>query len=1136
MRVLVFLSWAASGTLSAQPVARSLPTGSTLSESLAGDETRTYRIEVPAGRVAEVSIREEQGIAGIFVLRAPDGKEVARIDPLKRIPAAKVLLIGPGANLVQVTPANHGAMTRVFQFSVSEARPAAKDDASRFSAEQLIGEGERILGGFEPGYLASALANLRAAFELWKQIGDRSRQADTLHHIGSVLHFQGEMKAATEAYQQTLDISAAQHDENGQVAALFGLAFTDYDTAQYAKEAELAEQALEIARRMQDSRGESDALSILGLSFYARGENEKARADFLAMLDAARRAGDRVREADAHNDLGLLEYQLANFPQAEQHYSEALAIFRQESEPVKIAQELNNLAVLFANLGDQRQAISYLEEALPIRKAVAQPGSYANTLYNAGVSYASLGDYQRALDLYNAALPIFRSVSHRVGEAYTLQEQAEAYIWLGEDGKAEQLLKQALAIWRAISNRRGEIQTLLILGNAHRAEHRYSQALAEELEVLSVGEAAGYQREQALAQNNVASILLRTGDTRASLEASAKGLEMSRRIGDRSQESTALRLEGQAWRQLGESKAARKALEDALALQREMGIQPREADTLAELARLDSAEGLLPEAGEHVAEALRLTESALASFGSRQYRMEIASSHRAFYELAIDIAMQSHDTAKAFEISERARARGLVDLITEARLDLREGADPEILARERRIEEALDARQDRLMRLLAINHSAAREAAARREIEELLDQYQAVETEIREKSSQYASLTQPRTLSLSETQALLPESGTVLIEFWLGETRSYAWVVSKKDCRGFALPARATIEEQARRAYAALNARNDDPPAKETLAQREQRLARARAEFLRTAASLSSELLAPLGAGLDAHRLWMVADGALAYLPFAAIPDPVTHGPLVKEHEIVGLPSASVLAALREQIAGRVPAKKMAAVFADPVFSAHDERVVPRGEDRTVASGESGIGDLARLYFTREEADAIRSLAPAGEIRTELDFNANRSAVRDPSLGGYRVIHFATHGMLDSKHPELSGIALSMVDRHGNAQDGFLRLHEIYNLKLNADLVVLSGCQTALGEEVRSEGLIGLARGFMYAGSPQVMASLWSVRDRAVAELMRRFYDRLLSRHMEPAAALRSAQISMLAESRWSDPYDWAAFTIQGSR
>jgi CHAT domain-containing protein len=195
---------------------------------------------------------------------------------------------------------------------------------------------------------------------------------------------------------------------------------------------------------------------------------------------------------------------------------------------------------------------------------------------------------------------------------------------------------------------------------------------------------------------------------------------------------------------------------------------------------------------------------------------------------------------------------------------------------------------------------------------------------------------------------------------------------------------------------------------------------------------------------------------------------------------------------------------------------------------------ESGVNRFLRLRFTRVEAEAIASLAPEGRKFSALDFVASRATVNQTDLSGFRYLHFATHGLLNSRRPELSGIVLSLVDEQGQPQDGFLRLHEIYNMKLNADLVVLSGCRTALGKEIKGEGLIGLTRGFMHAGAKSVMASLWGVEDRATAELMKRFYAGMLGEGLSPSAALCAAQRAMLKDKHRPQPYYWAAFTLQG--
>jgi CHAT domain-containing protein len=272
------------------------------------------------------------------------------------------------------------------------------------------------------------------------------------------------------------------------------------------------------------------------------------------------------------------------------------------------------------------------------------------------------------------------------------------------------------------------------------------------------------------------------------------------------------------------------------------------------------------------------------------------------------------------------------------------------------------------------------------------------------------------------------------------------------------------------------------------------------------------------------------------------MPVPGTTKLLMEGHEVIMLPSASVLSALQSEAAGRTRAEKAVAVFADPVFSSDDPRVAHRAErsegDPAVlrAVDEAGIVSLARLYSSRHEADTIAGMAPPRSVWKAVDFDASRAQIIRPDLADYRIIHLATHALLNSRHPELSGVVLSLVNSNGQLQDGFLTLNEIYNLKLHADLVVLSGCQTALGKEIRSEGLVGLTRGFMYAGSPRVIASLWSIRDRATAEFMRRLYRAMLLGHLAPAAALRQTQLSMLHDARWSDPYYWAAFVAQGER
>jgi CHAT domain-containing protein len=450
-----------------------------------------------------------------------------------------------------------------------------------------------------------------------------------------------------------------------------------------------------------------------------------------------------------------------------------------------------------------------------------------------------------------------------------------------------------------------------------------------------------------------------------------------------------------------------------------------------------------------------------------------------------------------------------------------------------------------------------------KEIDSITSEYEELRAQIRASSPRYGALTQPQPLSLTEIQQQVLDPDTLLLEYSLGDNASYLFVVSQTSITSYQLPKRNEIEAATRRVRELLTAPQPRPGEAES--ERQARIKEARADYWPQATALSRTLLGPAASQLGVKRLLIVADGALQYLPFGALPapeverqgymgtvglatdkirnpQPATRDMLIVKHEIVHLPSASALAVLRRELAGRQPAAKAVAVLADPVFSADDTRVKPG--NKALDGGEipsdltRAVSDvrstLRRLLMARDEAEAILSVTPRNGGFAALDFRASRATATGDELKNYRIVHFATHSLLNSEHPELSGLVLSLVDEQGRRQDGFLRMHEIFNLRLPADLVVLSACQTGLGKEIKGEGLVGLTRGFMYAGAARVVASLWEVNDVATAELMKRFYHRMLKDGMRPAAALRAAQIEMLEKPQWQSPFYWAAFVLQG--
>jgi len=386
------------------------------------------------------------------------------------------------------------------------------------------------------------------------------------------------------------------------------------------------------------------------------------------------------------------------------------------------------------------------------------------------------------------------------------------------------------------------------------------------------------------------------------------------------------------------------------------------------------------------------------------------------------------------------------------------------------------------------------------------------------------------------------------LQYGLGEERSFLWAVTKDSLSSFELPARKVLEDAARESYALITNRQSINPQIDDNYQT--KIESAERLLNQKVANLSQVLLGPVANQLGNKRLIVVTEGALQYLPFDALPLPQQPAGvgltkmLLETNEVVVEPSISTLIAIRNSRKGETLPGKLVAIIADPVFSNNDDRVQSdarfstialaaseQTSQKTVAATRDGLG---RLTHASEEAEAISATAPWGTTMVAKGFDASRQTAMSLNVSQYQIIHFATHGFIDSDHPELSGIVLTMVDHHGNKLDGMMPLHDIHSLNLSAELTVLSACQTALGKDVKGEGLVGLTHSFMSAGSKSVIASLWKVDDRATTVLMGHLYESMLQQGMSPAAALRTAKLKMVQDQRWSAPYYWAGFVLQG--
>jgi len=854
-----------------------------------------------------------------------------------------------------------------------------------------------------------------------------------------------------------------------------------------------------------------------------------------------RTLGDRASEATALNWMGLLCHEQGDNQKALEHHQQALPLRRAVGDRSGEAATLNNIGAVYGNLGENEKALEYYQQALPLLRAVGDRRGEAATLNNIGAVYGNLGENEKALEYYQQALPLQRAVGDRSREAAILNNIGLIYGNLGENQKALEYYQQALPLLRAVGDRRGEAATLNGIGAVYRNLGENQKALEYYQQALPLRRAVGDRSGEAVTLNNIGTVYGHLGENQKALEYYQQALPLQRAVGDRRGEAVSLNNIGAVHRHLRETLSAPENLERALALARSVGARDTEARALNNLALTERDRGNLDQARAHLEAALAITEALRSQVAAQELRASFLASVEGRYKLHTDLLMQLHKArpaegfdALAFAAAERGRARSLLEMLREARAEIRQGVEPGLLEQERSLAQRLDAKADRLVRLLSGKPAEAQAAALKKEIGELETEYQQVQAAIRKSSPRYAAITQPQPLSLKEIQQEVLDAGTVLLEYSLGKERSYLFAVTPDSLDSFELAKQEEIEKAARRVYELLTARNRRLKG-ESEDQGRTRIAKAEAEYPAAAAALSKMVLAPAASLWKGKRLLVVADGALQYIPFAA---------LAGGHEVVSAPSASVLALLRRETAGRKPAANTLAVLADPVFDASDPRLggppasgfADRALERAVA--DTGALDeqlrLPRLAFTRQEADSIHALAGKGAGLKALDFQANRATATSPELSRYRIVHFATHGLLNAEHPGLSGLVLSLVDEKGRPQNGFLKLADVYNLNLPAELIVLSACQTALGKEIRGEGLVGLTRGFMYAGAPRVVASLWKVDDVATALLMERFYSGMLKEGLRPAAALRRAQAAMSKQRRWSSPYYWAGFVLQG--
>jgi CHAT domain-containing protein/tetratricopeptide (TPR) repeat protein len=1058
---------------------------------IGGRESHTYKLSLESGQYVQFRI-DQPGVDVAAKLVSPSGKEVPLFDDPRRLEEPDRLALvstEKGVHRLVVGARTPEMRPGVYRLKLRELTQAGWRSGERIAAEQAYCQGRRVLVKNESEESRQqSLALFEQAFGRWEKGGDLPGQVDALVQIAEVHNALGE----------------------GETAIPYG------------------ERALRLSKEAGYREGEARALQALGNS-HSRLTTWSEALDFWGQSGKVWEAlGDGNRQGEVLQSAGLVLSWQGRFDEAVARLQAARPFFRAAGDVGGEANMLITWAGVSLAQGDTASALGTVEEALALSKAAGDGRVTADALYNLGRLYRLRGEYEPALRYFNQVLAINVRLGARDNEARIRQALGSVYFNLGKPDLTLAEYREALRISREIGDADLEQRLLTNTGWIYQATGDLDKALQYYEQALSLNKG----REDpltgpGLALHNTGVAYTALGRPKEGLKFLAQAREISTSRGERTSLAGTLLEIGTAYQKLEAPGRAASHYREALGLAHRIGNTGLQAECLLRWAELDRNEGRMEQSLAHINESLGIVESARSRVVSDSLRTSFFASKQSYYDFYVSLLMQLEEAnpgkyrTEAFEASEHARARSLLDLISEGKIDVRKGIPSELKRKEIELSARLSILQDALGSG-QVPEDSEKAVALKRRLEQIQGEMAHFESEIQRQYRHYAEVSYPTPLRLEEVQRLLDDR-TALLQYFIGQNRAFLFVVTQEGLTTSELPSPAEISKQV-------------DAFRQVLRKRGIRNLRAYQEM---ASRLYASLLVPAEGALARKTSLIIApDGPLYVLPFEALLTNLEASRsrsyqelpyLLHRYAISYVPSASVLEELREpRPMPPNPAPLRFLAFADPVYD---------GEPRRAALPASPLvgpmrGTLDQLPGSGAEVKRIGSLYPdktvqlyMGETATEENVKGNRQ------LENAGQIHFATHAFLNEEHPELSGLALTRSPR--SREDGILRVREIFNLRLSANLLTLSACETGLGTQVRGEGMIGLTRAFFYAGAQSLLVSLWPVADRSTPDLMFRFYELLQSTERK-SESLRKAKLAMIGSGKYSHPYYWAPFILVG--
>lgn len=884
-----------------------------------------------------------------------------------------------------------------------------------------------------------------------------------------------------------------------------------------------------VEKRKGEEASTKKSLEMWQQALLSYGELQDQTKQALTLLEIARN----------HASLGDHKNAVANF-------EKSLGLANSELKP----RVLNTLGLNYYDVGETKKALDLLNQALPLMKDADDRDGEADCLSNIGSVYWYLLDPERARDYYYRALNCWKPLGIKLD--LILHNLATVCDELGEYDTAEKYYKESLEKVKERGDKEGELVTRIMFARNRGFFGDFKTSKSMYSDCIQLAKSVGNVRVTGILLAELGNMNVRLGEINEAKSFYEETLSLIEKSSDKKAQSIAEVGLGKVYSLLGENAKALEHLEKGLNITREVGEQLIEMDALYGIALIYRKEGNINKSLETTRKALDILESIRSRIYTFRSKTAYFATVRFYYDLYIDnlVQLKGVDASimETFTASEKAKARAFTENLVEMSTKIENQIDPKLNTEHRELLSTLSSKLQSRLDAVKEGKPKADLEKIDKEIDQVTERIQQVEREISKVNIQYASLKYSPIVTLKEVQSRLIDNETLLVEYFLGGENSYVWVVGTQFAKAYKLPKEKDIDDIALSLQTLLSERSRKKPF-EKESEKTERVKVADTQLPAKVKALSEILLEPIKKEIKDKRLLIVADGSLHYIPFSLLLDPADGTtPLIVNHEVINVASASALSVLETQRDRKITTQKTLAIFADPIFSETDprysknnknnvEQLAANNKERDSERGFSDFFDRSsdgRLIYSRKEAEVISKFTQSDQVKVYLDTAANLPNFKDPDLSIYKYIHLATHGLFSPDHPELSGLMLSRFDDQGKPQNGFISASEIYTLKLPVEMVVLSACQTGLGKNLRGEGVVGLTRGFMYAGAKRVVVSLWNVNDKATSDLMTVFYQQMLQENKTPAQALREAQIQISKSSEWSSPYYWAPFVIYG--